>query len=117
MPSDLVADVDHHVRRGELQHRALDDAVFSHGLFGLSGEVFERGSEVFAGVLVLRTGAGCGASSLRILRRIRSAAGRSLLWSRLRWSWLAVGSASVTTAVVDSELWAVVSSDKVMPLC
>src|ERR1022692_3814699 len=52
----LGSDVDHHVRPSELQHRAFDDAVFSHGLFGLGGEVLQRGSEVFAGVLVVRGG-------------------------------------------------------------
>ena len=57
----LGADVDHHMRRGELQHRALDDAVFSHGLFGFGGEVLQRGSEVFAGVLVIDGGRRVGA--------------------------------------------------------
>ena len=34
----LGADIDDDVRRRQLEHRALDDAVFADGLFGLGGE-------------------------------------------------------------------------------
>ena len=42
----LGANVDHHVRRGQLQHRASDDAIFTHCLFGFGGEGLERSGEV-----------------------------------------------------------------------
>ena len=45
----LGADIDDHVRAGQLQHRALDDAVFTHRLFGFGGEGLERGGEILAG--------------------------------------------------------------------
>jgi hypothetical protein len=61
------SNIDHHVRRRQLQHRAFDNPVFSHGLFGFCGEVFEGGSEVFAGVLIV----GGGRWTRRFLRRSR----------------------------------------------
>ena len=45
----LGADVDYHVRGGQLQHRAFDDAVFADGLFGFGGEGLQHGGEVFGG--------------------------------------------------------------------
>src|SRR5580692_1370219 len=34
----LGADIDYHVGRGQLQHRAFDHAIFTYGLFGFGGE-------------------------------------------------------------------------------
>ena len=45
----LGADIHDHVRAGQLQDRALDDAVFTHRLFGLGREVLENRGEVLAG--------------------------------------------------------------------
>ena len=49
----LGADIDDHVRRGQLQHRALDHAIFTDGLFGFGGEVLQDGGEVFRRLLVM----------------------------------------------------------------
>ena len=103
----LCADVDYHVRAGELQHRAFDDAVFADRFFGLSGEGLERGGEILAG-------------SVLVVGRFEPASlGRLRAWCRLNCcsscSQL-VGSASVTTAELESEWGSVVSSNKVMPL-
>src|SRR5450432_673934 len=42
------------MRRGQLQHRALDHAVFTYGLFGFAGEILQSGGEVFPRLLVMR---------------------------------------------------------------
>src|SRR5580704_11797179 len=69
------------------------------------------------------TGAGCGASSLEaaesaVAAPVATGAGScSVKLCSVEVSSAAVGSASVTTAVAELELWAVVSSNKVMPLC
>ena len=52
----LGTDVDDHVRAGQLQHRAFDDAVFTHGLFGFGGEGLQHGGEVFGGGVLIVAG-------------------------------------------------------------
>ena len=69
----LRADIHHHVRRGKLQHRALEDFVLAHRFFTLGGKALQSRGEVFgaAGLFVL---------SLGRLRRLghRSRLGRTL---------------------------------------
>ncbi len=49
----LGADVYNDVSRRQLQHRAFDHTVFSHGLFGLRGEVLQRRGKVLIGGLIV----------------------------------------------------------------
>ena len=42
----LGADIHDHMSAGQLQNRALDDAVFTDRFFGLGGEGLQRGGEV-----------------------------------------------------------------------
>src|ERR1043166_1596241 len=43
----LGADIDNNMRRRQLQHRALDHAIFTHRLFGFTGEILQDGGEIF----------------------------------------------------------------------
>src|SRR5580658_2510332 len=45
----LGTDIDDHVGRGELQHRAFNDAVFTDRFFGFGGEGLQHGGEVLGG--------------------------------------------------------------------
>src|SRR5579871_1716431 len=52
----LGADIDHDMGTGQLQHRALDDAIFTHGLFGFGGESLKDRGEVLGSCLVFYSG-------------------------------------------------------------
>ena len=45
----LRANIHDHVGGGQLENRALDDAIFADGFFGLGGEGLERRGEILAG--------------------------------------------------------------------
>ena len=51
MPSDLAPMSTTTCVRGQLQDRALDDAIFADGFFGFGGEGFQRGGKIFGGWL------------------------------------------------------------------
>ena len=96
----LGADVDNHVRRRKLQHRAFDHAVFAHCLFGFGGEVLKRGSKIFAGVLV--------GGGLPCVRRLLSGGRRGRGWrihgcgrSRLMLSRVLLSEAFLIRALLD----------------
>ncbi len=55
----LGADIDDHVSAGELENRALDDAIFADRFFGLGGESLERGGEVLGGRGLVLSRGGC----------------------------------------------------------
>ena len=106
----LEADVNHDVGGGDLQDRALDDAVFMGGLLGrlFGGEVFQCGCEVvrhLCFVSIRRTRGGPKWSNSGSLNRIHSVGflgrgrllGRRMFCARFRsrlrggWGFVAVG--------------------------
>jgi hypothetical protein len=81
------------MRRGQLQHRALDHAIFTYSLFGFTGEILQDGGEVFPWLLFMRIMSG-------ILRRFVPRVG--VLGGTVGGG--SVDGSSVATEEVDSEL-------------